>query len=100
MIGTHHVFFKATPSIDYINEHPVHVFECCAKHCKGKVNGRMVHHYLDTSDAKSTGNLRKHARVCWGAEAMAVADEARKIGAAFKALKKLKMGQLLEPLNK
>ena len=68
MIGTHPFmfFFKPTPSIEYIKERCVHVFECCAKHCKGKVNGRMVRRYLDTSDAKSTGNLRKHARVCWG----------------------------------
>jgi hypothetical protein len=49
-----YVFFKPTPSIEYINERRVHVFECSAKHCKGKGNGRMVRRYLDTSDAKST----------------------------------------------
>lgn len=51
-----YVFFKPTPSIEYINERRVHVFECNAKHCKGKVNGRMVRRYLDTTDAKSTGS--------------------------------------------
>ena len=54
----------------------------------------MVHHYLDTGDAKSTGNLRKHARVCWGAEAVAAADETRNLGAAFEALKKIKDGTI------
>ena len=32
--------------------------------------------YLDTSDAKSTGNMRKHARKCWGDETVASADSA------------------------
>ena len=59
-----YVFFKPTPLIEYIKGRCVHVFECSAKHCKGKGNGHMVHRYLDTSDAKSTSNLRKHARVC------------------------------------
>ena len=54
----------------------------------------MVRRYLDTSDAKSTGNLRKHARVCWGAEAVAAADEAHNLGAAFEALKKVKDGSI------
>ena len=54
----------------------VHVFECRAKHCKGKGNSHMVYHYFDMSDAKSTGNLRKHARLCWGVETVAAADEA------------------------
>lgn len=53
----------------------------------------MVRRYLDTSDAKSTGNLRKHARIYWGVETVATADEARNYGAALDALKKLRMGQ-------
>ena len=56
----------------------------------------MVHHYLDTSDAKSTGNLRKHARICWGVETVATADEARNYGAALDALKKVKDGSITE----
>ena len=47
----------------------------------------MVHHYLDTGDAKSTRNLRKHTRICWGVETVAVADETRNYGAAFDLLK-------------
>jgi hypothetical protein len=85
-----YAFFKPTPSIEYIHDRRVHVFECSAKHCKGKNNGRMVRRYLDTTDCKSTGNLRKHARVCWGVEAVAAADETGNLGAALDGLTKLK----------
>ena len=54
----------------------------------------MVCCYLNTGDAKSTGNLHKHARLCWGAEAMAAADETRNLGAAFEALKNVKDGSI------
>ena len=54
----------------------------------------MVRRYLDTGDAKSTGNLCKHARICWGAEAVAAADETRNLGAAFDALKNIKDGSI------
>jgi hypothetical protein len=70
-----YVFFKPTPSIEYIKEHRVHVFECNIKHCKGKGNGRMVHHYLDTTDAKLTSNLRKHAKICWEEDVVAAANK-------------------------
>ena len=56
----------------------------------------MVCRYLDTSDAKSTGNLRKHARICWGVETVAAADETRNYGAALDALKKVKDGSIME----
>lgn len=62
------------PLVEYIRDHRVHVFECEAKHCKGKANGRQVHRYLDTTDAKSTGNLRKHVK-SWGDETVAAADK-------------------------
>ena len=95
-----YVFFKPTPSIEYIKEHRVHVFECNAKHCKGKGNGCMVHHYLDTTDAKSTSNLCKHAKICWGEEVVARAEETRDVHAACEALGKmnlkLKDGSILE----
>jgi hypothetical protein len=32
---------------------------------------------LDTSDAKSTGNLRKHAKKCWGDEVVTLDDKAK-----------------------
>lgn len=43
--------------------------------CKHKSRG--VRRYLDKSDAKSTGNMRKHARKCWGDETVASADKAK-----------------------
>ena len=86
-----YVFFKQTPSIEYIKERRVHVFECAATRCMGKGNGRMVRRYLDTGDAKSTSNLRKHAKICWGEEAVAAADNTRDVRAAREALGKMKL---------
>jgi len=84
-----YVFFEKTPDIVYINDRRVHVFECAATHCKGKGNGRMVRRYLDTGDAKSTSNLRKHAKICWGEEAVTAADNTGTVQAAREALKKM-----------
>ena len=85
------VFFKQTPSIEYIKDRHVHVFECAATRCMGKGNGQMVHRYLDTGDAKSTSNLRKHAKICWGEEAVAAADNTKDVRAAHDALGKLNL---------
>ena len=95
-----YVFFKPTPSIEYINDRRVHVFECSAKHCKGKGNGRLVRRYLDTSDRKSTGNLRKHARTCWGVETVAGADDTGNLGAALEVLRKCKDGSITEAFQR
>ena len=56
----------------------------------------MVRRYLDMGDAKSTGNLRKHAKVCWGEETVAAADQTRHVEAAHEALKKRKDGSITE----
>ena len=85
-----YVFFKPTPAIKYINGRRVHVFECTAPNCKGKANGRNVRRYLDTTDAKSTSNLRKHAKICWGEEPVAAADATKNVHAAREALGKYK----------
>ena len=85
-----YVFFNQTPSIAYINDRRVHVFECAAIRCMGKGNGRMVRRYLDTGDAKSTSNLGKHAKICWGEDAVAAADSTRDVRAAREALGKMK----------
>ena len=47
----------------------------------------MVRRYLDTGDAKSTSNPRKHARICWGVETVAAADETCNYRAAPDLLK-------------
>ena len=56
--------------------------------------------YLDTSDAKSTGNLRKHAKICWGVETVAAADETRNVNDAREALKKVKDGSITEAFER
>ena len=70
----------------------MHDFTCNAKVCKGKGNNsRLVHRYLDTSDKNSTGSLRRHAKLCWGEENIARADEAKNIEEARRALKEAKL---------
>jgi hypothetical protein len=85
-----YVFFNQTPSIVYIKERRVHEFECAATRCLGKGNGRIVCRYLDTGDAKSTSNLRKHTKICWGEDAVAAADGTKNVQAAREALGKIK----------
>lgn len=58
----------------------MHVFKCIAKSCKGKGrNGRLVNRYLDTGDRKSTGNLWKHAKLCFGEDTLRDADATRDV---------------------
>lgn len=52
------------------------------------MNRRHVRRYLDTTDGKSTGNLRRHAKICWGEEAVAAADAAKLHGAAREIVEK------------
>ena len=61
----------------------MHVFECIAETCKARgKKARQVNRYLDKADARSTSNLRKHAKVCWGAEAVEAGDRTKNIEAA------------------
>jgi hypothetical protein len=70
----------------------VHDFTCNAKMCKGKgKNPRLVRRYLDTSDKNSSGSLHRHAKLCWGEENIARADEAKNIEEARRALKEAKL---------
>jgi len=85
-----YAFFKPTPAIEYIQGRRLHVFECTATSCKGKGNGRLVRRYLDTGDAKSTSNLRKHAKLCWGEDTVTAADQTGGVAAARDILLKTK----------
>jgi len=86
-----YAFFRPTPSIETVDGRRVHEFECSASHCKGHgKNPRIVRRYLDTSDRNSTGNLRKHARVCWGEEILSGADACGDHDIARKGLDKAK----------
>jgi len=68
----------------------MHVFECAAGKCKAR-NGRDVRRFLDKGDAKSTSNMCKHAKGCWGEEAVAAADATRDINAARAVLASSKL---------
>jgi len=83
-----YVFFKPLPSIEYIHNRKAHVFECAASQCHCRT--RFVRRFLDTGDAKSTSNLRRHAKTCWSEEAVEVADGTRDIKTARAALQNLK----------
>jgi hypothetical protein len=83
-----YVFFKPIPSIQYIQNRKAHVFECAASQCHCRT--RFIRRFLDTRDARSTSNLRRHAKTCWGDEAIEAADGTRNIKAARAALQSLK----------
>lgn len=60
----------------------MHVFECIAETCKARgKKARQVNRYLDKADARSTSNLRKHAKVCWGPEVVEAGDRTKNIEA-------------------
>lgn len=86
-----YAFFHPTPSIVNVDGRRVHEFRCSASNCKGRgKNPRIVRRYLDTSDRNSTGNLRKHARQCWGDEVLLGADTCGDIETTREALGKAK----------
>ncbi|KAI0763407.1 hypothetical protein BC629DRAFT_1272715, partial [Irpex lacteus] len=68
-----YVFYKPKVSIVNVDGRRAHRFYCAGLGCKASVQ-----RYLDTPDATSTGNLRKHVRKCskWGEEALDIAEEA------------------------
>lgn len=74
-----YAFFKPEVAIEYVDGRRSHVFACARKSCDF-----TTRRYLDTRD-RSTGNLFKHAVVCWGREAVDRAkqtsgqEEARKV---------------------
>ena len=85
-----YVFFKKTPIIEYKGGRRCHVFECAAGRCRGR-NGRNVYRFLDKGDANSTSNLLRHARICWGAEAVEAATAMQDLDAARHVLAKTKL---------
>jgi hypothetical protein len=82
-----YAFFRPTPQIEYIAGRRAHVFECASGRCKAR-NGRDVRRFLDKGDRNSTSNLRKHAKVCWGDDAIAAADTTYNVDAAREILLK------------
>jgi hypothetical protein len=71
-------FFGHRPEIEVIDGRRCHEFKCNAPHCKGKgAKARLVRRYLDKADRGSTSNLHKHAKICWGAEIVSKALQAK-----------------------
>jgi hypothetical protein len=83
-----YVFFKSKPTIQYLEGRKAHIFECAASHCRCKT--KYVCRFLDTKDAKSTSNLRRHAKLCWGDDTVAAADDTWDVKSAREALSKRK----------
>lgn len=70
-----YALFGPVPDITYdAKGRRAHEFRCTATYCKGK---RIVRRFLDTTDRKSTSNLKRHATVCWGSDVVGDALEAR-----------------------
>jgi hypothetical protein len=46
-----------------------HIFSCAGGHCSTRIK-----RYLNTKDAQSTSNMRKHVVKCWGREVLAAAE--------------------------
>ncbi|KAI0731270.1 hypothetical protein C8Q76DRAFT_793347 [Earliella scabrosa] len=74
-----YAFFQPIPEIEYVNGCRSHIFKCAACGCK-------VHIwcYLDRKDRSSTGNLRCHAQICWGQDAVHAACAAADLAKAGK----------------
>ncbi|KAF8867748.1 hypothetical protein BD779DRAFT_1615823 [Infundibulicybe gibba] len=70
-----YAFFQLRPAVETINGRRSHVFQCAAKSCLNKSRG--VRRFLDKGDSKSTGNMLKHARKCWGADTIQAATLAK-----------------------
>ncbi|TFK79443.1 hypothetical protein K466DRAFT_452881, partial [Polyporus arcularius HHB13444] len=73
-----YAFFKAEVTIEVVEGRRALIFRCAAKHCR---IGAPVRRYLDKGDRSSSGNLLKHARSCWGAEAV---EQAKVLGDAAR----------------
>ncbi|KAG0703263.1 hypothetical protein DFH29DRAFT_803739 [Suillus ampliporus] len=67
-----YAFFDPTPHIVETDRQQAHKFKCCAKACKASIR-----HFLDKKNARSTGNMRKHVKSCWGEEILSVADDTK-----------------------
>ena len=65
-------FFHPKPRIEILDGHQSHIFKCEGKSCK-----TTIRRFLDTKDARSTGNMRKHVKSCWGIAALQAADSAK-----------------------
>jgi hypothetical protein len=72
-----------------VNGRRVHVFKCIAKSCKEKGRDQQcINCFLDKKDTKSTSNLWKHAKLCWGVETLKAANATKDLDLAKEILAK------------
>ncbi|KAG1895337.1 uncharacterized protein F5891DRAFT_960313 [Suillus fuscotomentosus] len=69
-----YAFFDPTSHIVEIGDCGAHEFKCQARGCKVKVR-----QFLKKGDARSTGNMWKHVRLCWGDKVLKAADSAKDV---------------------
>src|SRR5260370_19143678 len=88
-----YAFFKPTPNIKYNDGRKMHEFTCLQKHCHQKIV-----RYLDTKDAQSTGNMRRHVKKCWGEGVLTAAERAKDTNEAHSRIihSFLKTGKITE----
>ncbi|KAG2085759.1 uncharacterized protein F5147DRAFT_588833 [Suillus discolor] len=67
-----YAFFDPMPAIEIIDGRRAHGFKCMAKGCKV-----CICRFLDKKDARSTGNMQKHVKTCWGDEVLQACDDAK-----------------------
>ncbi|KAG0692737.1 hypothetical protein DFH29DRAFT_817173, partial [Suillus ampliporus] len=72
-----YAFFEPTPSIEYTAGRCSHVFKCLAKGCK-----QHVWRFLDKDDTKSTSNMTKHIKSCWGESVYLTAQDTKTVAMA------------------
>ncbi|KAH9010523.1 hypothetical protein EDB85DRAFT_1879909, partial [Lactarius pseudohatsudake] len=80
-----YAFFKPIPSVEYVKNRKAHVFECTASPCRRPIP--FVRRFVYTRDASSTSNLLRHAKLCWGDDALTAAYETCDLKSTREALR-------------
>ena len=78
-------FFKPDPTIEYIGGRHTHVFHCAANGCQ-----KGVRCFLDKGNRRSTGNMCKHMKACWGEDVLQQVLQIKDHHMAHKAVKNYK----------
>lgn len=67
-----YVFFNPMPCIVDVDGRRAHEFKCSTQGCT-----TTIRRFLDKKDARSTGNMRKHVKSCWGQDVLNPADDTK-----------------------
>lgn len=78
------------------------MFQCSTKNCTAR-DGHLVKRNINTQNATSTLNLKKHALKCWGEELVKAVMAVRSVHEAWAVLKEkggLRDGSILAAFQK